>query len=364
MNQPQKYQHGGNPANDLARLNLPEKPVLDFSVNLNPAGIPPVIREKWPEFIDTIENYPSVEGDGMAHYYQEKFGLSPKNVLAGNGSTELIYLVPRVLRLKHVLIITPSYHDYERASVSAGAEVEEFSLQPDNEFSLLDVDDLAESLKNADALWLGRPNNPSGTFLPKEIILDLADRFPDKWFIIDEAFIQFVDKWEEDCFIKDPSRANIIVIHSLTKFYALAGLRMGGVVGAGKLISRLRASKEPWSINGIADKIAPLLLECSEYEQKSLKSISQERERIFKFLEEQEGIIPFPSCTDFFLCQWVGTKNLDDLIKHLLLNGVYIRDCRNFPGLKENFFRIGLRTPEENDQLISIISSFPENPDL
>ncbi len=355
------YQHGGNPADELNRLNLQDKPVLDFSVNLNPFGIPPIINEKWVELLETIENYPSVEGDGIAHYYQEKFSISPGNILAGNGSTEIIYLLPRVLRFKQVLIITPSYHDYERASVMAGAKVKRFPLLSNSNFASIDVDELVRSLNNADALWFGRPNNPTGSLLPKDVILDLAARFPDKWFLIDEAFIQFVDKWEDESFIGKQMLPNIIVIHSLTKFYALAGLRMGGVIGSEELISRLRDAKEPWSVNGVADRVAHLLLECNDYEQESRLEVSRERARVYNALEELEGITPFPSNTDFILCRWASTGNLDDLIQYLLVNGVYVRDCRNFPGLKDNFFRIGLRMAGENDQLLSILSSFPDN---
>ncbi len=358
MNKKSPYQHGGNPANDLARLNLPAKPVLDFSVNLNPFGIPPIIKEKWADFLQSIENYPSVEGDGISQYFREKYKLSPKNILAGNGSTELIYLVPRVLGLKRVLIITPSYHDYERASIMAGAKVEKFSLQPDEGFASFNVDKLTDSLEKADALWLGRPNNPTGTLFSKEIILDLAERFPEKWFIIDEAFIQFVDAWKEESFVTEQLKTNIVVIHSLTKFYAIAGLRMGGVVGAEALISRLREAKEPWSVNGIADRIAPLLLECTRYEEESRLEVSRERERIFNRLTELKSVIPFSSTTDFILCQWVKTENLDDLIQHLLENGIYIRDCRNFPGLTDNYFRIGLRSAGENDRLVQAVRDF------
>ncbi len=359
MNKQQHYQHGGSPQHDLARLNLSDRPVLDFSVNLNPFGVPRIIRERWAEFLEAIENYPSVEGQGITRYYLKKFGISSANVLAGNGSTELIYLVPRVLRFKRVLIITPSFHDYERASLLAGAEIERFPLMPDSNTS---TNELIEALEYADALWLGRPNNPTGSLLSKKIILDLAGRFPDKWFIIDEAFIQFVDTWEEESFIIDKPQPNIIIIHSLTKFYALAGLRMGGVVGDDAVISRLKASKEPWSVNGIADRIAPLLLECHDYEQESRSMVSTECERIVKSLGAVEGIRPFPSSTNFILCQWGRTNNLDDLIHHLFLNGIYFRDCRNFPGLEDNYFRVGLRTAGENDQLVSSISAFPAHP--
>jgi len=352
------YRHGGSPRLELARLGLQERPVLDFSVNLNCLGSPAIVSEKWQELFGSVESYPSVDGDGIAQYYCKKFGIPSNRFLAGNGSTEMIYLAPRALRLKSVVIITPSYHDYERASILASAKVIRCTLSPESNFSPPGVEELIDVLGNASALWLGRPNNPTGTMISKDILLELADRFPDKWFIIDEAFIQFVDRWEDESFLTERRRPNILVIHSLTKFYALAGLRLGGIVGDEGVISRLREAKEPWTVNGIADKVAPLLLECVDYERKTRSDITKERARIFQNLKALDWIIPFPSSANFILCQWTKTGNLDDLMRYLLLNGVYVRDCRNFSGLEKSFFRIGLRTPTENDQLISLVSSF------
>lgn len=357
-----KHLHGGVPRSDLARLGLSERPIVDFSVNLNFLGPPEIVKERWGELWEATENYPSVEGDGISTFYREKFGVSSENFLSGSGSTEMIYLVPRVLGFNRVLVITPSYHDYERASILAGAGVERFNLPIDEEFSYPEVETLADSLEGVDAIWIGRPNNPTGTLFPKEFLLELARGFEEKLFIIDEAFIQFVDGWEAESLLTEALKPNILVIHSLTKFYAIAGLRLGGVKGPEGIISRMRAAKEPWTVNGVADRIAPLLLECPDYEKKTRLITAKERERIFAGLKELSGVRAFPPSANFILCQWTLTKDLDDLIRHLLSNGIYIRDCRNFPGLEDNFFRVGLRSPEENDQLISLISSFPDQP--
>jgi histidinol-phosphate/aromatic aminotransferase/cobyric acid decarboxylase-like protein len=293
MNNRLQYRHGGSPELDLARFKLDGKDVLDFSVNLNALGIPEIVKQKWKETFNAIEGYPSVEGDGVSHYYKKKFGISPQNFLAGNGSTEMIYLIPRVIRMKRVLIITPSYNDYERASILSGSEVIRVPLSPDEGFRFPDMKDLIAELNNSDGLWLGRPNNPTGNLFPKEQLLELADRFPDHLFIIDEAFIQFIDRWTENSLMTGNIRPNILVVHSLTKFYALAGLRIGGVVGHSKLISRLRQAKEPWTVNGIADRVAPLLLECTDYEYRTCHDVAMERKRAFKKLEQIDGIIPF-----------------------------------------------------------------------
>lgn len=351
------YRHGGAPGFDLHRLNLPEKPVRDFSVNISPLGSPPIVKEKWAELVSAIEDYPSVHGNGVAAYYEDKCNISPRNVLVGNGSTEMIYLVPRAFRFPRVLIVTPSYHDYERASLLSGAKVQRYPLSPEDEFSLTNLDGLVQVLKHSDALWMGRPNNPTGTLIPKQIILELAGMFPRKWFLIDEAFIQFVDGWEGQSLLCERPRPNILVFHSLTKFYALAGLRLGAVVGPVEAISRLCQAKEPWTVNGVAEKIAPLLLECPDYEQETRSLVATEYAKIFRRLEMLDGITPFPSTVNFLLCQWRRTETLDDLMRHLLSRGAYVRDCQNFPGLEHGFFRVGLRAPLENDLVLSLLSS-------
>lgn len=353
-----KYKHGGNPLDDLLRLNLPERDIIDFSVNLNPLGMPEVISENWGDLINSVKDYPSIEGNGISDFYTKKTGVPESEFLSGNGSTELIYLIPRVLGFKRVLILTPSFHDYERASLMAGASVKKYSLSPENDFSMPSTEQLKIMLDDVDAMWIGRPNNPTAGLFSKNTILELASRHPNKYFIVDEAFIQFVDNWKEESLISNERYPNIIIVHSLTKFYAIAGLRMGGVIGHRDIINKLRESKEPWSVNGIAEKVAYLLMNCGDYEMDTINYIHNERKRIFKHLKKIDGIDPFPSCTNFFLCQWKKTGDLDDIIAHLLKNGIYVRDCRNFIGLEDNFFRFGIRSVEENNLLLSLLSSF------
>jgi threonine-phosphate decarboxylase len=258
------------------------------------------------------------------------------------------------------LVVTPSYHDYERASILAGAKVVRSALLPEKGFAFPRIHEWIDSVKAFDAIWLARPNNPTGALFPKQHVLEIAAKFADKWFIIDEAFIQFVEQWKEESLLTEAAIPNILVIHSLTKFYALAGLRIGGVVGSVDAIARLREAKEPWTVNGVAERVAPLLTDCDPYEKETRSLVRAERKRVLQKIQDLPGIVPFPSSANFILCQWRRTGNLDDLLRHLLTNAAYVRDSRNFPGLEENFFRIGLRLPDENDHLVALMSSFPD----
>jgi len=353
-----QYQHGGSPQSDLARFGLKTPPILDFSVNLNFLGPPPIIKQRWMEFFDCIVDYPDMGGRGVKGYYEKKFRIAQKNILPGNGSTELIYLLPRVLGLKKVVIIIPSYHDYARASRQAGAQISYLPLTPDHNFAFPEQDKMTVALQGSDALWCGRPNNPTGNLFSRQAILDLADKFPQKWFIIDEAFIQFVGNYSETSLLSSEIRPNLLILNSLTKFYAMAGIRLGGVIGHEDIITRLRRIKEPWSINGIADRLCYLLPNCFPYEDKTRTLINQARMQLEIHLEKIEGIKFFPSAANFILCQWNRTDNLDHLLRHLLINGLYVRDCRNFTGLENNFFRICIRSLKDNNLLINALASF------
>jgi threonine-phosphate decarboxylase len=353
------YRHGGIREVDFSRWKLSERPVTDFSVNLNPLGPPPVIRERWGDLFEDLQPYPTVNGAGVARYYEKRYGIGPEEFVAGNGSTEMIYLLPRALGLRRVVVVTPSYHDYSRASRIAGASIRPCPLRQEEDGFSLAMDDVTEAMKEGDALWLGNPNNPTGTLFRAEVIREVAERFPAKWIIVDEAFMPFVEERERHSLLVPLRPKNVLVLHSLTKFYALAGIRMGGLAADPEVTRRVRSLKEPWTINGVAERIAPLLVECRAYEEETLSLVGKEKRRLHRMLEEVPGLTAFPPSVNFLLCQWTLTEELEDLMRHLLLHGIYVRDCRNFPGLEKNWFRAAVRLPDENDRLAMAMDSFP-----
>jgi len=307
--------HGGDPERELKRLGLETRDVLDFSVNVSPLGVPAEIKAIWKELLAEVDRYPSVDGQGVVRYYQERFDLEPARVLAGNGSTELIYLTPRALQLRKVAVITPSFHDYTRSSLAAGADVLEVGLKAEEGFT------------------------PPAT-----------------WILVDEAFVQFLDQPEEVSLMRqEPPQENILVFHSLTKFFALPGLRLGAVVGHPDTISRLRPLKEPWSVNRVAEKVALKLIGCANYEKNLTQLIHRERPRVFGRIGKISGFQVFEPAANFLLARWTQTNDLDDFLSFMLRSGIHFRDCRNFPGLEDNFFRMAIRQGEENDRVLSLM---------
>ncbi len=341
------HEHGGEPER---RFVLGAQPFLDFSVNISPLSLsfPEVSIDRF-----ALHRYPSIEGRGLREFYSKRFGLDDDTVLPLNGAIEGIYLVPRALGLKRVLVPAPSFFDYERACRIAGARVSYLSLQEKEQFLLPGIEEISGLLQGVDAFFAANPNNPTGTECPKELVLALASRFPDKWFIVDEAFIQFVDDFSGASMMSDVRAfRNIIVISSLTKFYALPGLRLGAAIAHSDVIRAMLRFKEPWTVNVIAESIAEELLHAGDFEDEVRRLIASERARIFKSLKKVPDIAIRGYAANFFLAQWHSGSSLDDLLAFLIEKNIYVRDCRNFPGLEDNYFRFAIRKPEENDYLL------------
>ncbi len=356
MRSPPAHRHGGDPGADMARLGITPRPVVDFSVNVTPLGLPERVRLAWPGLLCAVERYPTVTGEGIVRYYRERFGLRPECVLPGNGSIETIYLALGRLGLRRVAVVSPTFCEYERALSLAGAAVTRIPLDAADGFAPPDPARLREALAAADALVLCNPNNPTGTRYAAAGLLELSGRFPDKTLLVDEAFVQFLDDAEEATLLRDSRiRPNLLVFHSLTKLYAVPGLRLGAAVGHPDTIARLRRHAPPWSANAVAEAVAPLLASCRGYEGAVRDLMSTERARIGAAFDGNRGIRLFDTGINFFLARWIKTPNLDDLLRPLLERGLYVRDCRDFPGLEAGFFRFGIRLPDENDLLVSAI---------
>ncbi|MCG8341713.1 MAG: threonine-phosphate decarboxylase CobD [Chlorobiales bacterium] len=341
------HEHGGAPER---RFNLNGEPILDFSVSISPLS-PPITNAGLDTF--SVHRYPSIDGNGINDFYRERYGLDQSTVLPVNGAIEGIYLIPRALGIKKAALLAPSFFDYERACRIAGTSVQFLKLEEHERFMLPGIETIADNLRGVDALVAANPNNPTGTGFPKEIFLALASRFPEKWFIMDEAFIQFVDDFPDASLMRDVrAMKNVIVVHSLTKFYALPGLRLGAIIAHPEVNRFLLGYKEPWTINIVAEKVARDLLRCGDFERELRMLIATERAKIFRKLNGIPEIMLKGHAANFFLAQWNAGPDLDDLLFYLVKKGIYVRDCRNFSGLEENYFRFAVRKPEENDYLL------------
>lgn len=358
MNVHDSYQHGGNPLAEYRRYSIPPRPYIDFSVNMNPLGPPLIVRESWNDLFNTLERYPSVGGDGICSYYADKHGCNPDTVFSANGASEALYVLFNVLSPARAVLFTPSFHDYSRAARLSGASLVKVRLTPANYFNFPSKAEISGFLRDAKAIIIGHPNNPTGTCMEREDILALSNQYPDTWFVVDESFSGFMpDPQDQSLLNVDDRPENIIVVQSLTKYYALPGLRIGACIASPHIIRRLEAHGVPWRVNGPADALAPLLLNSDTYDRETAELITVERIRIYNELSHLTGIIVFPSRANFFTARWYKTDNLDDFLPTMLQNGIVVRDCRNFSGMEQNYWRFAIRGSSDNTLLLDAVKT-------
>jgi adenosylcobyric acid synthase len=340
--------HGGNITKLAAAAGKPAEEILDFSANINPMGPPEWLRPLISSQVSSLVHYPDPDCTDLVHAFSECFDVSADEVLIGNGETELLYLLPRVLEKRRAVIPVPAYADYGAGAGSAGMAVEMLPLREELAF-IPDITEIETVLRGDEAVFLGRPNNPTGHFLPAEVLRDLAGRHPSTIFVIDEAFADFVP---EGSLLDEGRPANLVVVRSFTKFYAIPGLRLGGVVADRKIIRRLRDIAPPWSVNTLAQAVGAAALRDSEYAKETRRFVQNRREELTFELGAIPGLAVYPGTANFLLVRIDrGDISAVELASRTLGEGIALRVCDNFAGLDGRFFRVAVRTVEENSRL-------------
>ncbi len=346
--------HGGN----IRRIALQAKKnageILDFSANINPLGPPENFRTILARQIDSLVHYPDSDCAEITAAFAARYRINADEIVMGNGSTELLYRLPEILQKKRAVIVVPAYVDYARAASLAGLEVKSFLLREDDDFKV-DFSSLDVELTNDDILFLGRPNNPTGAMPSVEQVHALAVHHPETMFIIDEAFADFVPEAET---LIAPNRGdNIIILKSLTKFYAMPGLRLGGAVLNPGLANLLKERVPPWSVNTLAQAVGAAALRDETYIGTTRRFVNEKREELHTAIASLPGLSVYPGAANFLLVRAEApAPDAPEISRRLLEKGIAIRLCDNFTGLDHRFFRIAVRTEMENDRLAAALN--------
>jgi len=352
-----RFTHGGNIFYYSKYFNLSEEKIYDFSVNLNPLYFPDNLKESISANIDKLYYYPEIYADTLKEKIASKYNCSTEQIIIGNGSTQLIYLIPLALKIKKAVIIQPSFSEYERALKRVDASVVNFKLSEKKDFTL-DIDKLIKFLDKIDynALFLCNPSNPVGNLLGNDKLTALAKflRKNNKFFIIDEAFIDFTDSKS----MIDKNINKCIILRSLTKIFGIAGLRLGFLKTDIRTAKKLKANIEPWSNNTLSLIAGEKLLNSETFIRKSKNFIKDERVFITEEISAISELKVFTSCTNYLLIKILTNNSVDNLERFLLKYNILIRNCSNFRGLNNKFFRIGLKNREANKILIDKIKEF------
>jgi len=346
-----KATHGGKAFQAARDLGLPLEQILDFSASINPLGMPDRVCQAATDAIKTSVHYPELDAasfvDGLTDYHE----LDHANFLAGAGSTELIYLVPRCFRPKKALVVTPAFSEYIRSLQQVGCKVDEFALQAADGFHFEAKKVLAAVDKKTDLVFVANPGNPSGIALDRKELQILADGLPESCLlVIDEAFIDFCP--EKSLLEEVGERKNLLVLRSLTKFYAIPGLRAGYLAGPAEKIRQLKSFTEPWSLSTPAIAAARACLLEEDYREKTLKLIPQWRQQLIDGLNVL-NLRVFPSDANYLLVQLPQEGRTAGTVANVLRQqGILIRDCSDFSTLDERYFRIAVRGAQENLRLL------------
>lgn len=341
--------HGAPDFAELETLGLSPDDLLDFSANINPFGPSPLVRQALATL--PLERYPDRESLALRRVLGQLHRVNPTQIVTGNGSAELIHLAALAFLRPgdSALVLGPTFGEYARAARLAGAAVGQWNASPADGFAFHPSAIAAQLAERHRVVFVCNPNNPTGQFLPKETIATWAAAYPETIFIVDEAYIAFTPGLHS---VFEANAENILVLRSMTKDYALAGLRLGYAIGSAKLIATLTAVRPPWNVNALAQAAGLAALRDGAHLVATLAQLRREKELLVAGLERL-GYTPVPSWTHFFLLPVdQGTAFRATLLRH----GLLVRDCASF-GLPE-YIRIAPRRPAENLCLLEVLQEY------
>jgi threonine-phosphate decarboxylase len=346
--------HGGQVFAAARLQGVPPDSILDFSANINPLGPSPKALRRLRRDLSLIRFYPDVENKELRDVVANQVAVNGDCILFGNGATALLHLIPRVLKPRAAVVLEPGFSEYSAALERASCRIARLRLRPEAGFQL-DRAALFEALRRTrpDFLVLGNPNNPTGTVLPPPLLSELISVCSQRriHLVLDESFIDFTPYPSR---VADAAkRSHVLVVRSLTKFWALAGVRIGYLVARKALVEKLSASSEPWSINTLASAAAAESLRDLKYRDRTLRLIRRERTFLIKQLAQLAWLETYPSETNFLLVRITAPGiTSTHLRERLQERNILIRDGSSFPGLGRRHFRIAIRGRSDNQRLI------------
>lgn len=325
------------------------KNVIDFSANLNPLGMPPEVLNAAQNAVAKAYAYPDVSCRRLICAISEMECVNSGNIICGCGAAELIFALVFAVRPKRALLIAPCFEEYRQALNAVNCHISEYLLTEENDFEL--ADDFLEFInEEINMLFICNPNNPTGKAVEKGLLLKIVDRCREKGVLIvaDECFVNFLDK-EKQFSLK--GEEGVFLLKAFTKMYGMAGIRLGyGISTDIMLLKRIKECVQPWSVSVIAQEAGISACGCEDFVDKTRKLISREKEYLLKNIKPYTEKI-YGSDGNF-----IFFKANEHLYDSLLKKEIMIRDCRNFRGLKEGFYRIAIKGHEDNERLITALA--------
>ncbi len=373
--------HGGNRWELMRQHGFSNDEILDFSVDVNPLGFPASVRSVILEHVDEIRCYPDPAATALREAIAASHHIPPETVLPGNGAAELINLVVQYRlsaaglplgggrqvagrrqagRPSRALIVVPTFGEYEWAIEHAGASPLFMPTRDAEGFRLaVGRQEWPRLLDGVDLMFLCNPNNPTGVMMSRADVLEIAHQCHEAGtlLVIDEAFVECVGCPDEVSVIPDAIDLGHIVLRSLTKCFAMPGLRLGYLAAQPSMVEDLRALQPAWPLNTFALEVGIELFKETAYAARSRSVVAEWRGEFQRALRTIPGLHPFPSAANFILCKLTfSTLTSSDLCERLAHHAILIRNCDSFTGLEPGrFIRLAVRTRTENHRLLAVL---------
>lgn len=361
MLQHKEHFHGSDLEKIEKIYGIKKEEITSFSANVNPLGICPKMQEVLSTHLNVITSYPDREYTELRKAIAAYCHTKPEYIMVGNGSTELISLFIRSRRPRHALILSPTYSEYEREIGLSGGVCHYLPLSSEDNFAL-SGERLEEALSqnNIDLLILCNPNNPTSSALftgQMQEILTLASAHGTS-VIVDETYCEFTPDTEKISAIPlVPLFPNLVVLRGVSKFFASPGLRLGyAITSDSALLAYIEEHKDPWTINSLADLAGRVMFTDNDYIQSVRSLIQNERTRVCEKLRALPGLTVFEPYANFVLVR-IDRDDLDadKVFDAAIREKMMLRNCSDFPGLDNRYFRLCFMMPEDNDRLMTLL---------
>lgn len=341
--------HGGDWAGFAAEYGAMP---LDFSSNVSPLGVPDGVRRAIEQAAAQADRYPDPLCRDLCRAIAQKEAVPPEHVLCGNGAADLIFRAVLARKPRKALVTAPSFAEYAAALETVDCEIIRYALMEERDFRL-EEDFLQAITPDVDMVFLCQPNNPTGMTSSRKLLLHIAARCRDcgALLVLDECFTDFLDMPEAHSMKGELEHfPNLLILKAFTKLYAMAGVRLGYALCADTaLLEALAKAGQPWAVSSLAQAAGIAALGETDYVQQLRRLIGEERPWLLGELTALGlRVIPGEANYLLFACDCPLTLPLRQ-------RGILIRSCANYPGLDERWYRVAVRTHEENQHLVAAL---------
>ncbi len=328
--------HGGN-------IYFTDQKLIDFSANINPLGVPESVRTAILNALPEIVHYPDPEQKKLTKAIAAFHRIAENMIICGNGGADVLFRTIQAIRPEHALLPVPTFSEYEKSLTENHCHITRW-IMPD---LCITEDLIAELEKNRyDFLVLCSPNNPTGICISPDLLIRILETAKQRqiFVLLDECFYDMTENL--DSMLSQIDRfSNLLILKSLTKFYALPGLRLGyGICSDADRIRKIRKIGQPWPVNTLASAAGCAALADDSFQNRFHVFLKSERDFLYQELKKMAFQI-WPPSANYIFFQIPDHPELD---RELLRDGILIRSCDNYPGLDHSYYRIAVRTHEEN----------------